>query len=96
MKVFSTYILECFDKSYYVGHTDNIELRVAQHQAGEFVSYTSTRLPIKLVFAQDFMTREEAFLMERKLKGWSCAKKEALIKGDFDALRVLSKRKLKK
>src|SRR5579872_4344480 len=96
MTSFFIYILECADKSYYVGHTNNVEERIRQHEVNEFISYTSSRLPIKLIFVQEFMTRDEAFLMERKLKGWSRAKKEALMRGDFETISKLARNKSKR
>jgi predicted GIY-YIG superfamily endonuclease len=71
--------------------TNNLELRLAQHAAGEGDQWTRSRLPVRLAFAQDFPSEHEAFLCERQLKGWSRAKKEALIWGDFDALVELSR-----
>ena len=56
---FWVYILRCADGSYYTGHTDHLEARVAAHPAGEFEGYTSTRLPVELVFSEEFPTREE-------------------------------------
>lgn len=55
--------------------------------------YTNTRLPIKLVFVQEFGTRDEAFAGERKLKGWSRKKKEALIDEYHELLRIYTKKK---
>ena len=80
---FWVYILECADSSFYTGHTDNLELRVSQHQQNFTTCYTSSRLPIKLVFSQSFVTRAEAIISERQIKGWSRAKKAAMIKGDW-------------
>ena len=80
---FWVYILRCSDGSYYTGHTDNLEKRIAEHQAGEFPGYTSTRLPVELVFKQDFPTREEALAAEQQIKGWSRKKKEAMMRGDW-------------
>lgn len=85
------YILKCADGSYYTGSTNNLPLRLAQHQAGEGSAYTRGRLPVELVYAQEFSSEHEAFLRERQVKGWSRAKKEALIRGDFEALVELSK-----
>jgi putative endonuclease len=85
------YILKCVDESYYVGSTGNLALRLAQHQAGEGCTYTQCRLPVDLVFHQEFQTDQEAFVGERQIKGWSRAKKEALIHQDFDTLVRLSK-----
>jgi predicted GIY-YIG superfamily endonuclease len=90
MKPFYVYILKCNDNSYYTGQTDDIEKRLAEHINNEKPSYTSTRLPIQLVFLQEFMTREEAIAAERQIQGWSRKKKEALIAEDWDKLRYLS------
>lgn len=88
---FHAYLLRCRDGTYYAGHTDDLELRIAQHQSGALGGYTATRLPVTLVWSDQFATRDEAFATERKLKGWSRAKKEALIAGDWERLRVLSR-----
>jgi putative endonuclease len=85
------YILKCADGSYYTGSTNNLPLRVTQHQTGEGSAYTRRRLPVELVYAQEFSSEHEAFLRERQVKGWSRAKKEALIRDDFEALVELSK-----
>lgn len=87
------YVLLCSDGSYYVGHTDNIENRLEQHKNKVYQTYTSSRLPIKLVFHQEFESRDEAFTAERKIKDWSRKKKEALINGDFDLLSQHAKKK---
>ncbi|HAU1034128.1 TPA: GIY-YIG nuclease family protein, partial [Legionella pneumophila] len=91
--MFWVYILQCSDKSYYTGQTDNLEKRLTQHQDKMIPGcYTSTRLPIQLKFSQEFMSREEALNAERQIKGWSRRKKEALINGDWQALSDYSKR----
>lgn len=92
MEFFYVYILKCKNGNYYVGHTDNLERRIAQHNAGNFVGYTSFRLPVELVFNDCFDSRSAAFAMEQKIKKWSRAKKEALIKGDFNLLISKSKK----
>ena len=86
---FWTYILRCADASYYVGHTDDLEQRIAQHERGLFPGYTHTRRPVKLVFSGEFGSRIEALEFERQIKGWSRAKKEALISGNIPRLRSL-------
>jgi predicted GIY-YIG superfamily endonuclease len=90
---FFLYILECADGSYYIGHTDDLDRRMEQHDQGLGCGYTATRRPLKLAHAQGFETREEALAMERKLKGWSRAKKQAYMEGDWAALGLLSKGK---
>jgi predicted GIY-YIG superfamily endonuclease len=90
---FWVYILQCSDGSYYTGHTDDLETRVAKHQQGTFRGYTSKRLPVKLVFCSEFPTRDDAFARERQIKGWSRRKKHTLINGDWDKLVEYSKGK---
>jgi len=85
------YILRCSDGSYHTGSTNNLERRLAQHAAGEGGQWTRSRLPVHLIFAQDFPSEHEAFLCERQIKGWSRAKKEALIRGDWDGLHDIVK-----
>jgi putative endonuclease len=89
---FWVYILRCADDSYYTGHTDNLEKRIAEHQAGEVKGYTVTRLPVTLVFAEQFSSREEAFASERQIKGWSRKKKEALMRRDWVEISRLARR----
>jgi len=72
---FWTYILHCNGGKFYVGHTDNLEQRIAQHQTGYFPGFTKAHLPVKLVWSDSFPTRDEARAMERRLKGWSRGKK---------------------
>lgn len=81
-QAFVTYMLRCGDGSYYVGHTDELELKVAQHQAGTLDDYTTKRQPVALVWSAPFADQAAAFAAERRLKGWSRAKREALIAGD--------------
>ena len=89
---FLFYILKCNDGSYYMGHTDNLEKRIGEHQSGACGGYTSTRLPVQLVFSQDFPTREEALASERQIKGWSRKKKEAMMRGDWNEVSRLARR----
>ena len=93
MKYFYVYILKCNDDSYYVGQTDDLEKRVADHQDKIVSGYTSTRLPVTLVFHIALEERSEAFKLEQKLKGWTRKKKEALITGDFKLLTEYAKKK---
>ncbi len=93
MKPFWVYILQCADDSYYTGHTDNLEVRIGQHQSGAFGGYTATRLPVKLVWSQECTTREEALAAELQIKGWSRKKKEAMIRGDWNEVSRLAKSK---
>ena len=88
---FWTYILKCADGRYYTGHTENLEVRIAQHQAGGYCDFTSRRRPVELAWAENFPTRIEALEAERRIKPWSRAKKEALIQGDWDALSFWAK-----
>ena len=80
-------MLRCADGAYYIGHTEDLERRIAQHQSGEVPGFTINRRPVMAVWAQAFETREEALANERRVKGWSRAKKEALIRGDWKAVQ---------
>ncbi len=84
------YILKCADGKYYTGSTVNLERRFEEHKSKKYKGYTSYRLPVKLVYAQEYPSYYEAFLVERKIKKWSRAKKEALINGDFKSLHKLA------
>jgi putative endonuclease len=88
------YILRCADGSYYIGTTrSSLDSRVTQHNAGAFEGYTASRRPVELIFSQWFDHITDAIENERKLKKWSRAKKEALIRGDFASLQQLARRK---
>ena len=89
------YILRCSDNSYYVGNAtgDDLAPRIAQHQSGAFPGYTFARRPVRLVWSEHFDRVTDANAAERQIKGWSRAKKEALIKGNWDAIRGLAKRR---
>jgi predicted GIY-YIG superfamily endonuclease len=91
MKPFFVYMLRCSDKSYYVGHTDNIAKRLSEHRHGIVKGYTQTRLPVKLVYVNNFGTRNETRMAERQIKGWSRMKKQALIIGDWESIIKLSR-----
>ncbi len=92
MKPFFVYMLRCSDGSYYVGHTDDLERRYAEHRHGFHQDgYTATRLPVCWVFVQEFATRDEARDAERRIKGWSRAKKEALIARDWNRIHELAR-----
>lgn len=84
---FWVYILRCADGTYYTGHTDNLERRIAQHQAGELPGYTHDRRPVELMFSETFAERIDALERERQIKDWSRKKKEALFGNDFAAVK---------
>lgn len=84
--MFHVYILRCADGTYYTGHTDNLEARVAQHQAGAFPGYTHDRRPVELMWSEGFPTRLEALDREQQVKDWSRKKKEALFRADWDCV----------
>jgi putative endonuclease len=86
------YIVRCSDGSYYAGTArSGLEQRISEHNAGHHGGYTATRRPVTLVFSQWFDQITDAIAAERQVKGWSRGKKEALIRGDFERLRALSK-----
>jgi len=87
------YILKCSNDTYYVGSTrTTLEHRIAQHDNGTYGGYTSRRRPVELVFSQHFDRIVDAVAAEQQLKGWTRAKKEALIRGDLEMLRRLARR----
>ena len=73
------YILLCADGSFYTGSTNNLQLRLEQHQSGEGANYTRRRLPIELVYFEEFNRISDAFFREKQVQGWSRKKKLALI-----------------
>ena len=91
MLPFWVYILRCSDGLYYVGHTDDLDRRFAEHQSGELGGYTARRRPVELVFATEMPTRDEALVRERQIKNWGRAKKEALINSDWHRLIKLAR-----
>ncbi len=90
---FFAYMLQCADESYYVGHTDDLEKRLCEHNEGGKCAYTESRQPLQLVWSQEFATREEALAAELQIKRWSRAKKQALASGDFAGLSRAAKKK---
>lgn len=94
MKIFHLYILKCNDGTYYTGMTSNLERRIQQHKTSYYKdSYTSSRLPVELVFYCQFQNVLTLIEKEKQIKSWSKAKKEALINGDYDLLPNLAKKK---
>ncbi len=87
-----TYILQCSDDSYYVGHTEDLLNRLDAHNAGHGAIYTKNRRPVRLVYSEPHSTRADATTREKQIKRWSKAKKRALIDGDRQALHALAKR----
>ncbi len=85
------YILLCADDSYYIGCAKNLNVRLKEHSLGRASHYTAARRPVRLVFFEEYQSLGEAKIREYQLKCWSRAKKAALIEGDKDRLRNLSK-----
>ncbi len=84
------YILECKDRSYYTGSTRNIEKRLFEHQQGLGANFTKKRLPVKLVYMEEYDRIDEAFAREKQVQGWRREKKEALIRRDYGNLPMLA------
>jgi putative endonuclease len=92
MKTYYVYILLCSDNSYYTGVTNNIERRIAEHNADDSrISYTSKRRPVVLKFCEEFNDIKQAIELEKQIKGWSRRKKEALISENWEKLILFSK-----
>ncbi len=86
------YILRCADGSYYVGSTTDLQRRIVEHNDGIGAQYTARRRLVELVYSAEFPDIRQAYAAEKKVQGWSRAKREALIRGDFEALPGLSKK----
>lgn len=93
-KSYAVYIVRCSDNSYYIGVTNTVALRIAQHERGDDAScYTFTRRPLTLVYTADFSEITDAIAFEKQIKRWSRKKKEALIAGEYERLPSLSERR---
>ena len=86
-------MLHCNGGYFYVGHTDDLSHRISQHTTGTISGFTADHLPVELVWSQDFPSRYEAQTAEKQIKGWSRAKKLALIRGDWPRISALAKKK---
>ncbi|MCX6313983.1 MAG: GIY-YIG nuclease family protein [Chitinophagaceae bacterium] len=88
------YILKCSDQSYYTGVTNNLERRIWEHNQGHEKScYTSSRLPVVLMYCERFQDIKQAIAWEKQIKGWSRKKKEALFVEDWETVKKLAKSK---
>jgi putative endonuclease len=85
------YILECSDGSFYVGSTTDLSLRLEQHAQGGGAVYTRRRLPVRLVYAEEFERVVDAFAFEKQVQGWSRRKRQALIDGRREDLPEMSR-----
>ncbi|MBP9739967.1 MAG: GIY-YIG nuclease family protein [Chitinophagaceae bacterium] len=91
------YIVECSDKSYYTGITNDLERRIEEHNLGNNTSsYTFKRRPVVLKYYAHFFDVNQAIVWEKKIKGWSRKKKEALFVEDWDEIKELAKSKGKR
>jgi putative endonuclease len=86
------YMLRCSDGSYVGSARLGLDRRLSEHNNGTYGGYTSKRLPVVLVWSEHFLDITDAVAVERQINGWSRTKKEALIRGDYESLRVLAKR----
>lgn len=85
------YILRCNDGTYYVGHTEDVHARVQRHQNGRGAAWTAARRPVSLVFKEQHPSEAAAIARERQIKRWSRQKKDALIAGNLNTLKTLSR-----
>lgn len=89
---YAVYILRCSDRTYYTGLTKDLAGRVREHEMGAHPeSYTFSRRPVKLKWSVITESYQEAFQWEHRIKGWSRAKKEALIRGDIEGIYEIVK-----
>ena len=92
MKSYFVYILKCNDNSYYTGFTNNLERRFEEHSSGKNKEcYTFDKRPLELVWFETFNDVLDAISTEKRIKGWTRIKKEALINEDWDKLVLYSK-----
>ena len=92
MESYWTYMLRCADGSYYIGVTNDLERRVYEHKFGfDPRCYTFKRRPVELVHCSEFHHIDEAIACEKRLKGWSRAKKQALVENDWPRIRRLAR-----
>ena len=92
--MYTVYILRCDDDTFYVGHTADLAVRLTEHADGRGSAYTAQRRPVRLVYSESLETRSAAAQRERQIKGWTVAKKEALIKGQAESLHRLAMRRV--
>lgn len=85
------YILECSDGSYYTGSTIDLERRLNEHNDGFGANHTKKRLPVKLMYYEEYDRIDFAFNREKQVQGWSRKKKEALMEGNSNLLPELAK-----
>ena len=90
-----TYILRCADGTFYAGSTRDLERRIEAHAQGLGSAYTACRLPVELLWFAEFERIDEAFGLEKRIQGWSHAKRLAFIEGGFDAIKGWSARERK-
>jgi putative endonuclease len=86
------YILRCSDRTLYVGSTIDLDRRLAQHQAGQGSAYTRRRLPVEMLWSEEFARIDDAFAWEKRIQGWSHAKRMAFVEGGLDAVVGWSRR----
>nr|WP_281503791.1 GIY-YIG nuclease family protein [Arenibacter sp. F26102] len=89
------YILECSDGSYYCGSTVDLDKRLKEHNDGKGANHTKKRLPVMLVYVEEYDRIDKAFYREKQIQGWSRNKKEVLINGDLAELSGLAECKNK-
>ena len=95
MKRAWVYVLQCSDGTYYTGSTTELDARITKHEIGFYDGYTAARRPVTLKWSAEFPDINEAVVVECQIKGWSRAKKEALMDGDFQLLHELAQRRNK-
>ena len=91
MSEWYVYILRCSDGSLYTGQTNNLESRLLAHNSGKGSKYTASRRPVVIVYHEPAESKSAALQRELQIKSWTKAKKIALIQGDYDTLKKLSR-----
>jgi putative endonuclease len=90
------YILECVDGSLYTGSTNDLERRLCEHENGQGANYTKSRLPVELIYYEEYSRIDEAFYREKQIQGWTRKKKSALINGEYKNLPRFARKVFRK
>ena len=86
------YILECSDRTLYIGSTRDLDHHFAPHNDGEGAVYTQTRLPVRLLYFERFARVDDAYRREKQVQGRSRAKRLALVHQRLDRLPGLARK----
>ncbi|MCB0479216.1 MAG: GIY-YIG nuclease family protein [Crocinitomicaceae bacterium] len=84
------YILECNDGTFYTGSTIDLDRRIKEHNTGQGANYTAKRIPVSLIYYEEYWSVKDAFIREKQVQKWSRKKKLALINNELQELNPLA------